>query len=208
MFCQMGNSALCFKVLLIWQHCQIPIIGIVFNPIVWTSCRNCTVNVQQVGGGAVRNFPVSPAKLNCLGFCNTTKSCVQRYTNWMSLNLHSSYSTVYFSAGLIKSLWNTESSFWSLETERMSKAGESTKEGTKGKDILQNKQLQTFKLHVSKKDLLGVMWIVNMFIQDKGRDFYCTEKSEAGTMNLKLKMEKYFLDIWKGESKYCLLLSL
>lgn len=91
------------------------------------------VNVQQVGGGAVRNFPVSPVKPNCLGFCNTTKSCLQKYVNWKTPNFHSSYSIVYFSSGLIKSLWNTESSFLSLETESMSKAGESIKERTKKK---------------------------------------------------------------------------
>ena len=39
------------------------------------------------------------------------------------------------------------------------------------------------------------MWIVNMFIQDKERYFCCVGKSEAGTMSLKLKMKKYFLDI-------------
>lgn len=81
----------------------------------------------------MRNFPVSPVKQNCLGFCNTTKSCVQGYVKWKSLNLHSSYSTVCFSAGLVKSLWNTESSFQSLETGRMSKAGEKYEGGDKGK---------------------------------------------------------------------------
>lgn len=52
------------------------------------------------------------------------------------------------------------------------------------------------------------MRIGSTFIQDKERALFCIEKREEGTMNLKLKMENYFLDIWKDESKYYLLLSL
>lgn len=39
------------------------------------------------------------------------------------------------------------------------------------------------------------MQIANTFIQDKERGLFCIGKKEAGTMNLKLKMENYFLDI-------------
>lgn len=61
------------------------------------------------------------------------------YVNWKSLSVHSCYSTIYFSAGLVKSLWNSERSFQFLETERMSKTAETTREGKwlRGKDILQ-----------------------------------------------------------------------
>lgn len=52
-------------------------------------------------GGAVRNLLDSLMELNYLGFYNRSKSCVQRYVNWKSLVLHNSYSTVYFSAGLV-----------------------------------------------------------------------------------------------------------
>lgn len=48
---------------------------------------------------------------------------------------------------------------------------------------------------MNQKDLLGVMRIANTFIQDKKRALFCIGKREAGTMNLKLKMENYFLDI-------------
>lgn len=48
---------------------------------------------------------------------------------------------------------------------------------------------------MNQKDLLGVMQIGSTFIQDKERALFCIEKREEGTMNLKLKMENYFLDI-------------
>lgn len=63
------------------------------------------------------------------------------------------------------------------------------------KTLLQTKQLQTFNLHESKKELLEVMQIADTFIQDKERALFYIGKREAGTVILKLKMQNYFLDI-------------